>query len=175
MSNSIPSQSLYALLDQEEILIEHMDLKKLDGFYYQMPECRFIGIRNSIAEDTAKYRSILAEEIGHHFTNPTNNQPTRYLTPRGRIELEKSESAALRWAADFLIPENLLLEYLSEHKTTDLDEISESFVVMKYLVKRKFLTMSRKRMSYALKNGSHLILSNMPSIYIYDPINSFEN
>ncbi len=173
MSNIIPSQSLYALLDQEEILIEHMDLKKLDGFYYQMPECRFIGIRNGIAEDPAKYRSILAEEIGHHFTNPTNNQPTRYLTPRGRIELEKSESAALRWAADFLIPEKLLLDHLSSHKSADLEELSETFVVMKYLIKRKFITMSRKRMSYALKNGSHLVLSNMPSIYIYDPLNPF--
>jgi Zn-dependent peptidase ImmA (M78 family) len=170
MTSYVPTQDLYDLLDQEEIFIEYLPLKRLDGFYYQEPGFKLICIRQASTEKETRYRSILAEEIAHHFTNPSNKEPSKYLKDRGRIDLDKSESAAIRWAADFLIPDNLLLEYLSTHQAISIYELCALFRVEKYLMVRKFITMSRKHKSYPLHNGTHLILSHLPSIYITDSL-----
>lgn len=175
MTSYIPTQDLYDLLNQEKILIEYLPFKSLDGFYYQEPGFKLICIRRAITEKETHYRSILAEEIAHHFTNPSNKEPSKNLSYRGRIDLDKSESAAIRWAADFLIPDDLLLEYLSTQQVIDIYELCALFRVEKYLMIRKFITMSRKHKSYPLHDGTHLILSHLPSIYIKDSLDSFQS
>ena len=174
LSPHIPTNRLLDILVEECIFIEYLDLVSAHGFYLYLEECTVIGISNTITQDEKLFRTVLAEEIGHHFTVTSNKQPVQYLTYRDRLSLDKSESAALRWAADFLIPDALLFNVLADKGSISMTELSNHFVVTEYLLLQKFATLSKKKASYPLKNGAQLILSNWPSIYIFNPINAFE-
>lgn len=135
-----------------------------------MSEGSAIVIHNGIVHNEYLFRSVLAEEIGHHFTIVSNKLPSKYMTHSDRVDLDKSESAALRWASDFLIPTDLLLDYLSNHVCANLFEVQDHFQVTDYLLMLKLRKMACKQLAYPLSKGRQLILSSLPSIYIYEPI-----
>lgn len=174
LSPHIPTDQLLDILAEECIFIEYLDLVYAHGFYLYLEECTVIGISNAVTQDEKLFRTVLAEEIGHHFTVTSNKQPVQYLTYRDRLSLDKSESAALRWAADFLIPDNLLFKYLGARSLMNFAEMCDFFLVTDYLLLQKFTALSRKKAVYELENGAQLILSNMPSNYIYNPLEAFD-
>lgn len=163
-SHHIPTEQLHDILAEECICLEYLDLVSAHGFYLYLEECTVIGISNAIVHNQKLSRTVLAEEIGHHFTVTSNKQPVQYLTYHDRLSLDKSESAALRWAADFLIPTAALLEVVSDHTCLNLEELSDHFGVMDYLLNQKLYTMASKSMVYPLSNGRQLVLSALPYI-----------
>lgn len=168
-SHHIPTNQLHDILAEEHICLEYLDLVSAHGFYLYLEECTVIGISNAIVHNQKLFRTVLAEEIGHHFTIISNKQPTEYLTYSDRLGLDKSESAALKWAADFLIPTPALLEFLNEKKLIHLQDIEEHFKVMDYLVHIKFKTLASKKPFYTLSDGRSLVLTNLPDIHIFEP------
>lgn len=169
-SHHISTEKLQDILTEKCICLEYLDLISAHGFYLYLEECTIIGISNAIVHNERLFRTVLAEEIGHHFTIISNKQPTQYLTYSDRLGLDKSESAALMWAADFLIPTSALLEFLSENKLIHLQDIEDHFQVMDYLVHTKFRMLAAKQHYYTLADGRSLVLTSLPDIHIFEPL-----
>lgn len=168
-SHHIPTEKLHDIIAEECINLEYFDLVSAHGFYIYLEECIVIGISNAIVNDGKLFRTVLAEEVGHHFTIISNKQPVEYLTYSDRLALDKSESAALRWAADFLIPTSDLIKFISERKLINLKDIEDHFKVMDYLLLIKFRMVGAKKPFYTLSDGRSLILTNLPDIHIFEP------
>lgn len=170
-SHHTPTKKLHDILNEECIYLEYLNLISAHGFYVYLEECTVIGISNAIGHNEKLFRTVLAEEIGHHFTIISNKQPTQYLTYSDRLGLDKSESAALTWAADFLIPTKELLNIIGSGGCQGIHDIEEAFEVCDYLVLHKLKNMANKSLAYPLSDGRQLILSSLPSLFVYD---SFE-
>lgn len=57
---------------------------------------------------------MLAEELGHHFTSAGFGIPKQFYNYSERLVITGIEYKALRWAANYLIPENDLLDALRD-------------------------------------------------------------
>ena len=63
---------IYNLIEEENIILEEVNFKQsnIEGIYFKVPGLSpTIGINKNIVTDTRKYISVLAEELGHHFTS----------------------------------------------------------------------------------------------------------
>lgn len=63
-----------------------------------------IGINYSIVGNSREEKTILAEELGHYYTN------TFYNHNYSSLEIEKREFRAIKWAFKTLIPLNKLIQ-----------------------------------------------------------------
>lgn len=106
---------LLALAAQEGIIVEEFSLvKPLLGIYMCRTETPpVIGLSKSI-HTSRERRCIMAEELGHHFTTVERCIPKEFSCYSTRMNISRAEYRALRWAADFLIPENNLLDIISQ-------------------------------------------------------------
>ena len=71
-----------------------------------------IGLDNSLINDTPLLRCILAEELGHHFTTSGCYIPRQFYNFSDRLHISKIEFKAMRWAVNYLIPEDDLLDVI---------------------------------------------------------------
>lgn len=101
---------LLNLAYQESILVEELYLDPpLKGLYlHQDGTPPLIGLSTTI-EDIHEKRSILAEELGHHFTSVGRIISREFHSCSARQSISKAEYKALRWAATYLISDNDLL------------------------------------------------------------------
>jgi len=63
-----------------------------------------IGLNNAIEHNTPLLRTVMAEELGHHFTSSGRGLYRTFCHYRQRLELSRIEYRALRWAAEHLMP-----------------------------------------------------------------------
>ncbi len=129
------NRNLYKLAEQEGIVILTWDfVPPADGIYYY--ECGIppiIGIANRIQEDSVLYRCVLAEELGHHFTTTKNALPPKYQNIREKIKVGRAEFQARRWAAQYLMPLDRVIESL-QGGTCQSWELAQEFGVTEELV-----------------------------------------
>lgn len=105
-------EDMLALAEQEGIVVEYYPLQKpLMGVYmHQCGSNPVIGI-SSYLRTTTEQRCVMAEELGHHFTSVGACVPDReFYHHSERSVISKVEYKAIRWAANYLIPENDLLD-----------------------------------------------------------------
>jgi Zn-dependent peptidase ImmA (M78 family) len=79
------------------------------GLYWQplnMPPV--IGLHKSIEHDTPLLRTVMAEELGHHFTSSGMGLYHTFCHYRQRLDLSRIEYRALRWAAEYLMSNELM-------------------------------------------------------------------
>lgn len=127
----IETSYLYEIASNEGILIERWDFPKpLDAIYLYQPGIPpTIGIANRISSDSALFRCILAEELGHHFTTAGKYISQQHMTYFQRLEVSKVEYKAMKWAAETLIPyQNLRRAIIWESHWTNYN-IAEYFDV----------------------------------------------
>ncbi|MDG6893970.1 hypothetical protein G6Z26_04460 [Clostridium perfringens] len=63
---------IYRLIEDENIALEEVYFKSsnIEGIYFKVSRMNpIIGIHKDLLIDTKKYISVLAEELGHHFTS----------------------------------------------------------------------------------------------------------
>ncbi len=108
-------EKMLQLAYNEGIIVEEFYLKPpLMGIYIcQEGRPPLIGISTSI-ESIAEKRSIMAEELGHHFTSVGNCLPYQFYHYSARLSISKTEYKALRWAALHLISDDDLLDALRD-------------------------------------------------------------
>ncbi len=94
------------------IRIEYWDFSPpLEGIYLAIPNLPpVIGISNRLCECGPNFRCVLAEELGHHFCTVGNTLPQQFYHYRNRLCVSQSEYRALKWAAEYLMPEDELGE-----------------------------------------------------------------
>ena len=121
---------LYDIAENEHIAVEYKKLRApLRGFYYTAPDCSpIIGLDHSLHSNYRLHRCVMAEELGHHFTSSGVRIAKRHCSTQDRLTIDKIEYKALRWAANFLVPENDLLDAIASG-LIEVWELAEDFDV----------------------------------------------
>lgn len=129
-------QQLCIVAENEKIVIEYLRLKDpFKGFYCKEPGCLpFIGLDYSLHSDRRLHRCVMAEEIGHHFTSAGAPVVKRRFSNSDRLSIDKIEYKALRWAANFLVPEDDLLDAIRDG-LCELWELAEEFDVTEEMMR----------------------------------------
>ena len=106
---------LLRLAEREGVIVEYWDLKDpLEAIYWYEAGRATIGLSESLLNNRAHYRTVFAEELGHHFTTARDCFPDTYFHYRDRVNISREECRALKWAATHLISEDRL--YLAFQK-----------------------------------------------------------
>lgn len=147
---------MLSIADSENIKVHFFDFSgPVKGIYIAKPNLPIIiGLDNSLKDNLPLQRSVLAEELGHHFTSSGYCLCRNFYDYADRIGICKTENKALRWAAKFLISDNDLISALKEGINTN-GYLAEHFTVtLEIIVIRLNLleqSMSKKREIYQRK------------------------
>lgn len=103
---------LFALAEREGVSVWWWDFDPPVLGLYWAPRgvAPLIAIDYSLEHSQALLRTVLAEELGHHFTTAHNAVCRTYCNYRERIFVNKAEYQALKWAAEHLIPADQLAQ-----------------------------------------------------------------
>ena len=98
------------------IRIEYWDfVPPIEALYFCTPDTHpVIGLSKNLPGNKTHFRTVLAEEIGHHFTCAQDGLPKTYFHYHERLRVCRAECRALRWAARFLIPDDALWEAMAQ-------------------------------------------------------------
>ncbi|GGE16371.1 hypothetical protein GCM10011571_17570 [Marinithermofilum abyssi] len=126
---------LFHLAHEENIIVEWYPFRTpLVGYYWQTKSgYPVIGLSSSLQHQHAALRSILAEELGHHFTSTTYSICKTHYRYSDRLNVSQCEERALRWAASYLIP----FKKLVKARMNGIDnpwELAEHFNVLEEIV-----------------------------------------
>lgn len=123
------------------IRVEYWDFAPpLEAVYWSAPRLEIppvIGLSRSLFSSRAHFRTVLAEELGHHFTSARDGLPKTFFHYKDRLEVKREEYRALKWAANFLIPRDKLREAVKKGIREDW-ELAEHFEVDEELVRFRF-------------------------------------
>ena len=126
------------LAKDEGIEVELFDfIPPVRGIYYaENSMSPIIGLDSTLTRDTPLLRCILAEELGHHFTTSGCFIPRQFYNYSDRLHISKIEFKAIKWAANYLIPENDLLDVISSglYEPWELAEhfnVTEEFAIFR--------------------------------------------
>lgn len=133
-----------------------------DGRYY------IILINKVIGNNERLYRTVLAEEIGHYRTTIGDITPRKYMCLKDRLIIDKKELLALRWATDFLLPTDMIIEFLNNRVVVTIDYLADYFMVTEDFILKKLEFMAKEKGLWQLSNGRILCLFNLPSVFVYE-------
>lgn len=123
------------LVKLEGIDLVFWDFKHpIKGMYYHPPDCQHtIGIARNIVNDAALFNSVLAEELGHHYTSRGVSLPVEHFNQDQREHINLVEFKARKWAALKLMPRDRLLAALTAG-ITDIGQLAARFNVTEEIV-----------------------------------------
>ncbi len=123
-------EEMYMIAECEGIEIEWQDfIPPIRGIYWApdgIPPV--IWLDKSLEYHPRLLRCVMAEELGHHFTLDRDCLCCTYFNYRDRLAISKAEHRALRWAAEYLIPQKQLKRALKTGHDT-LWSLAELFDV----------------------------------------------
>ncbi|MEG1312404.1 MAG: ImmA/IrrE family metallo-endopeptidase [Romboutsia sp.] len=154
---------IYNIIEKENIILEEVKFKQsnIEGIYFKVPEISpTIGINIKLISDTKKYISVLAEELGHHFTS-IGNLTAESITYRDKLNLSKQEMRARRWAANYLISDDEITVAILQNIST-LYGLSSHFNVTEEIIKYKLLSIYLNEDKY---NSTRLTIMNKEVAY----------
>lgn len=142
-------EELFQIIEKENIIFEETNIQyeNSKGIYIHIPNIPpTIGISKSIVNDRCKYLSVLAEEVGHHFTSVGN------LTIDSKnyseiLQKNKKENKAKSWAANFLISDEDFVQALYKCISTPC-EICDCFNVTSEILQYKMLSIIHDEIKY---------------------------
>lgn len=136
---------IYSLIDDESIMLEEVNFKSksIEGIYFKASDLYpIIGINKNLINNSKKYISVLAEELGHHFTS-IGNLVSECITYREKLNKSKQEKRARIWAANFLISDKEIIRAILQNINT-LYGLSLHFNVTEEIIKYKLLSIYLK-------------------------------
>ena len=136
---------IYNLIEDENIELEEVYFKSynIEGIYFKVSGMNpIIGIHKNLLADTRKYISVLAEELGHHFTS-SGNLTSECITDSDKLNRSKQEKRARIWASNFLISDNEIIGAILQNINT-IYGLSLHFNVTEEIVKYKLLSIYLK-------------------------------
>lgn len=109
------------------------------GVYYfdQRLNSGVILLDKDLEHNQALHNTVLGEECGHHATSPRGELLTAYLSCGSRIITSQDERKAVKWAANFLIPDDELARAVYRRGLRTPWELAEYFEVTEWLVQQK--------------------------------------
>ncbi|CAH2213193.1 ImmA/IrrE family metallo-endopeptidase [Tepidibacter aestuarii] len=165
----ISTEKLETILTKCEIIKSFVPLhESILSYYYCNEDYYVILINKSIKNDERLYRIVLAEEIGHYKTTIGDITPRKYMCYSKRLELDKMELLALKWATDFLVPTDKLIEVIESTVAVTFDELVDYFYVTEEFMMQKFKFMAKQKITWELDDKRCLCLHNFPTISIFE-------
>lgn len=127
----VDTLELYKVAESEGIVIEEWSFSPpLEAIYWKGPELPpTIGLSTQVLSEEKYHRSVLAEELGHYFTTAGTHLSYKHMNYRERLAVSKIEHKAVRWAAEFLMPINLLMRLVDKEGCCHGHNLSEHFNV----------------------------------------------
>ncbi|MGU8467684.1 ImmA/IrrE family metallo-endopeptidase [Clostridium perfringens] len=136
---------IYNLINDEDIILEEVNFKSpsIEGIYFKVSGMNpIIGIHKNLLTDTKIYISVLAEELGHHFTS-SGNLTSECITYSDKLNISKQEKRARIWASNFLISDNEIIGAILQNINT-IYGLSLHFNVTEEIIKYKLLSIYLK-------------------------------
>lgn len=126
---------LFALAKKECIAVWWWDFAPpVKGLYWAPPGLApLIALDHSLTHNNSLLRTVLAEELGHHFTTADDCLCRTYCNYQDRLSISKAEHKALKWAAEYLMP-NRELQKAIKHGIQEKWELAEYFDVTEEMV-----------------------------------------
>lgn len=137
-----------------------------NGFCYQNDGYSAIVINNKLDEKHLK--EVLAHEVGHYLNDIMTNAFFIYSEYVDILHRKRNEERAIRWATNYLINTEDLLAYLRSTQGLKISTLSEHFEVSEETITMKFFIMSLEKLTRQLDDTRSLVLSDLPSVYIFD-------
>ncbi|MGX4600426.1 ImmA/IrrE family metallo-endopeptidase [Faecalimicrobium sp. JNUCC 81] len=164
-------EKLFELARNEKINIHWMGLKEIGclGLTIEkegLPNMIFLD--SSLKKNNYKLIEVLAEELGHHFTS-CGNSINSIKTYKDKLDIARCENKATRWASFTLVSEEDIINLVNSNVTCFYDMAEILGVDVKTIMKR-LEYLSKKKNMLDLRNGKYLVLTNLPNIYIYEPL-----
>ncbi len=125
-------------------------------------------LNSAIIDSSVLYRSVLAEEIGHYFTSIGIHPHLSKMTYSQELEYDRCEHRALQWASDYTIETDLLLKAIKSNEIKAFSDIGKYFDVTDDIVLKKLSSMAEEKLSWEIDTFRSLVLSNLPSVWIFD-------
>ena len=119
------------LAHEHGIQIRYWNFKPpIEAIYYYSPGVTpTIGLSKNLLKSRPHFRSVFAEELGHHFTTKKQNLTQTYFhTTHSIYEFSYEEYQARQWGAKFLIPDNELRSVIRQ-RVYDFKELMDMFCV----------------------------------------------
>jgi Zn-dependent peptidase ImmA (M78 family) len=129
----VDTTQLFKVANDEGIIIEYWDFPPpIEGIYLCEPNIpTSIGISRKLFDDSPRFRCVLAEELGHHFTTSGTAIPNRHWNFYQRINISRIEFKALKWAGKFLMPIDYLKRAIVWECHFSFHSVAEYFNVTK--------------------------------------------
>ena len=160
-------EMLFNLVERENIIVEYVDFSPtIQGIYYKVDGCLpIIGINENIISDKKLFTCVLAEELGHHFTS-IGDSSAEYYSLTDRINLNKTELAALKWAAEHLLPLNEIVDAIKEG-IKNISHLSDLLGVTDEFLLERFKFIAKKQRYIKIASDSFISFANLPNIYLF--------
>ena len=128
-------EGMLTIAEREHIHVDYFPFcEPLKGIYYvEQNMSPVIGLDHSLCDDRPLLRSVMAEELGHHFTSVGNCLPKEFYNYSARQHVDKAEYKALRWAANYLISDDDLLDAFRDG-LDGVSSLAEHFMVTPEIV-----------------------------------------
>ena len=115
-------QSMYQIIDKENIDLLEYDLTNVKARIFQFEDKSYMIVLNSKKiENSIEEKEILAEELGHYYCNAL------YPITADKTIINKAENRAIKWSYSVLVPIDKLKAKIKEN--LDLYELAEYFDV----------------------------------------------
>lgn len=146
------------------IRVEYWDFAPpLEAVYWSAPGLGIppiIGLSRGLFSNRAHFRTVLAEELGHHFTSAHDGLPKTFFHYKDRLEVCREEHRALRWAARYLIPADKLREAVTKG-IKECWELAEYFEVDEDLVRFRLRLLRAKINNSKKKSSGNEVVMNV--------------
>lgn len=161
-------EQLLDIAEKENIIIKFVDeIPEVfaEALYISKFGIRMILMANILKSNTIRMTEVLAEELGHHFTSMGDNiEPKNYFD---KINIDKCEAKALRWACNFLVPKNELIDELRK-RPASIDELADGLSVSRDILMQSFYYLSLNNEYLQIEDDRYLVLSSYPTLYMFD-------
>ena len=159
-------EMLFNLVERENIIVEYVDFSPtIQGIYYKVDGCLpIIGINENIISDKKLFTCVLAEELGHHFTS-IGDSSAEYYSLTDRVNLNKTEAAALKWAAEYLLPLDEIVNAIKKG-IKNIDDLSDFLGVTDEFLLERFKFIAKKQSYIKIQENLFIVLTNLPNIYL---------
>lgn len=161
-------EHLYELARHEHIGIHFFDLKEigllgLNVIKENMPHMIFLDY--SVKEHKRLHTNVLAHELGHYFTTVGNTLNNKSY--KNRLYNNKFENKADKWACEFLITEDELVNAFNNN-ITNIHELAEYLDIDIEIILKRLEYLSLQKRTIRISDTKYLMLTNLPNIYFYE-------
>lgn len=161
-------EQLLDIAEKENIIIKFVDeIPEVfaEALYISKFGIRIILMANILKSNTIRMTEVLAEELGHHFTSMGDNiEPKNYFD---KVNIDKCEAKALRWACNFLVPKDELIDELRK-RPASIDELADGLSVSRDILMQSFYYLSLNNEYLQIEDDRYLVLSSYPTLYMFD-------